>query len=43
MAALTLGLLQAQAPPPQAPTVQFKAAQHKEEVEGDLPGAIELY
>jgi len=34
-------LLEAQAP--RAAEVQFKAAQHKEEVEGDLKGAIEQY
>ena len=28
---------------PRSADVQFKAAQHKEEVEGDLKGAIELY
>ena len=35
------GLLLAQAP--RSANVQFKAAQHKEEVEGDLKGAIEQY
>ena len=35
------GLLFAQAP--RSADVQFKAAQHKEEVEGDLKGAIEQY
>ncbi len=41
-AAFTGGvLLLAQAPRPAA--VQFKAAQHKEEVEGDLKGAVEQY
>jgi Tol biopolymer transport system component len=35
------GPLGAQAPRPEE--VQFKAAQHKEEVEGDLKGAIEAY
>jgi Tol biopolymer transport system component len=47
MATLTFCLLPAQTPQStqesQATTVQFKAAQHKEEVEGDLPRAIELY
>ena len=28
---------------PRSADVQFKAAQHEEEVEGDLKGAIELY
>lgn len=41
LTAMTLGLLVAQSS--RSAEVQFKAAQHKQQVEGDLKGAIEQY